>query len=232
MSEFPNKKISETFSFKCKEVSILLGDITTVVADAIVSSDDSHLTKSGGVSRAILKAGGDVILNEARQQASEAKLGTALVTSAGDLQAKYVIHAIVIDFDNWQWPDVEVVRNATASCLSQADRLGCETIALPAMGTGTGGLASETTARVMIDVIFNELERTNSLQKVMLVLNKADILFDFFKDCIEKNIEAKYKDKLDALETEKQELIQKIREKSPYNHLPFPIAVMRRIVDS
>ncbi len=131
-------RVVETFEFRGKTIEIQSGDITKVVADAIVSSDDNHLTMSGGVSLAILNAGGDIIWDESRKYIP-VRLGSAVSTPAGDLQAKHVLHAVVLDFDNSKWPDAKVVQNAVRNCLVEADHLGCKTIAMPAMGTGAGG---------------------------------------------------------------------------------------------
>ncbi len=77
---------------------VCYGDITELVADALVSSDDNYLTMSGGVSLSLLLAGGETIQREARKQIP-LKTGDVAVTSAGDLKAKFIFHAITIDYD-------------------------------------------------------------------------------------------------------------------------------------
>ena len=179
------KRSMKVISFGGKEIEILLGDITEMNVDAVVSSDDNHLTMGGGVSEAILKAGGNIIWEKSRKYIP-AKLGSAVVTSAGRLYAKYVIHTIVIDFDEGIWPDADTVQMATASCLNEADRLECKTIAMPALGTGAGELDVESVVYAMIDTIFEELENKHNLQKVTIVLYRQDILFDYLKASLEK----------------------------------------------
>ncbi len=223
--------VSETFHINGKEIAILFGDITQVAADAIVSSDDNHLTMSGGVSMAIHHAGGEIIWTESRRYVP-AQIGTAVVTPAGSLPAKYVIHAIVIDFDEMTWPDFGIVQSATKCCLVEADRLDCETIAIPALGTGLGGLTSQVAARAMIEAILAEVGRSKNLKRVTLVLGRPDTLFDFLKTTVEEKTRAEYAGKLETLKQEKEQLIAELREKSPYRNLPFPLAVARRLVDS
>lgn len=229
MYEYTNSVI-ERFEFSGRVIEIQLGDITEVTADVIVSSDDNHITMGGGVSLSILNAGGEEIWNESRKYVP-AQLGTAVVTPAGRLHAKYVFHAIVIDFDQGIWPNGNVVQSATTSCFTEAERLNCRTLALPALGTGAGGLVSETTAQAMISAILKALKQCVVLQKVIIVLNRRDTLFDFFKYALEKTIKEEYEEKLEALRRDKEKLLTELREKTPYQNLPFPIAVTRRIIE-
>lgn len=185
----------------------------------------------GGVSAAILRAGGKAIWNESRGYIP-VKVGSAVATSAGRLRAKYIIHAAVIDWDDRQWPDIEIVRNATTSCLAEADRLGCRVVAIPALGTGTGQLASESAATAMIDSIFSSIGEQTHIKRVIIVLNRQDILLDFIRFSIEERIRNEFESKLDTLRYEKDILIAELRAKSPYSSLPFPIAITRRLVDS
>jgi O-acetyl-ADP-ribose deacetylase (regulator of RNase III) len=221
----------EEFNFNGKSVSVIFGDITQVKADVIVSSDDNHISMGGGVSMAIHKAAGDDIWNESRKYVP-AQLGEALVTKAGNLSAKYIFHAIVIDFEQAMWPDVGILRTATVNCLQQAEKLQCETIALPAFGTGAGGLSSETAAITVINAILENLVKAHWIQRVFLVLNRRDTLFDFITNAIEARVRSEYQPKLDALRAEKEKLIIELQEKSPYRKLPYPIAVARHLADS
>jgi O-acetyl-ADP-ribose deacetylase (regulator of RNase III) len=168
-----------------KEIELLLGDITKMKVDAVVSSDDNYLSMGGGVSEAIRKAGGRLIRKETRKYIP-AELGAAITTSAGRLYAKYVIHAVVIDFDQNIWPDADIVQMATESCLNEADGLGCRTIAMPALGTGAGRLDVEEVVYAMIDEIFSQLENKQNLQKVFIVLYREDRLFDYLKASFER----------------------------------------------
>jgi O-acetyl-ADP-ribose deacetylase (regulator of RNase III) len=75
--------------------------------------------------------------------------GTAVATGAGRLAARFVIHGAVMGQD--LRTDVDLVRRTTRSCLQLADELGCRSLALPAFGTGVGGLSLDECARVMVD---------------------------------------------------------------------------------
>src|SRR5215510_1979210 len=111
------------------------GDITGVMADVLVSSDDSHLSMGGGVSASLLRAGGDMIAQEAHKHVPLG-LGDVAVTSAGKLHARYIFHVVTIDFKNLSYASAETLKLATSRCLELADTLGCRTIAFPALGTG------------------------------------------------------------------------------------------------
>ena len=203
----------ETFTFGEKTITIIFGDITKVAADALVSSDDNHLTMSGGVSMAIRDAGGETIWEESRKYI-HSEVGTAVVTSAGNLSAKYVLHALVIDYDTDEWPDVKIVQNAVKSCLEQADQFGCRSIAMPALATGAGGLSSKAAAQAVIYILLQYLPSI-SIQEVKIVLDQKDILFDFFRSLIAQTIKAKYEEKFFQLKHDKEELFQDSYEKHP-----------------
>ncbi|HJZ48770.1 MAG TPA: macro domain-containing protein [Roseiflexaceae bacterium] len=91
---------------------VCYGNITELVADALVSSDDNYLTMSGGVSLSLLLAGGETIQREARKQVP-LKAGDVAVTSAGYLKAKFIFHAVTIDYDKLIYPNEEIVCSAT-----------------------------------------------------------------------------------------------------------------------
>src|SRR5438128_468507 len=75
-------------------------------------------------------------------------IGTAVATGAGRLQARYVVHGAVMGQD--LRTNAELVEQTTLSCLAVADELGCESLALPAFGTGVGGFPLGECARIMV----------------------------------------------------------------------------------
>jgi len=124
------------------------GDIATVEADAIANAANNHLWMGSGVAGALLRAGGVEIEREAVAQ-GPIPVGTAVATGAGRLNARYVIHGAVMGQDLATDPDL--VRRTTRACLALADELGCESLALPAFGTGVGGFPLGECARIMVD---------------------------------------------------------------------------------
>ena len=131
-------------------LEVVESDITQLDVDAIANAANDHLWMGGGVAGAIKRAGGDEIEREAMRNAP-APVGTAVVTSAGRLRARHVVHGVVMGQDLHTTP--ELVARATRSCLEAADELGAESLALPAFGTGMGGLPLTDAARAIVGEI-------------------------------------------------------------------------------
>lgn len=129
-------------------IRIVKGDITSLPCDAIVNAANDHLWMGGGVAGAIKRRGGDEIEREAVRLGPVA-VGEALATGAGRLPCRYVIHAVTMGQD--LVTSERAIRAATRSALTLADRLGLESVALPALGTGVGGFALERAAAVMLE---------------------------------------------------------------------------------
>ena len=166
-------------------VRVSYGDITQIKADALVSSDDNFLSMSSGVSAAILRAGGESIKTEARQH-TDLNLGDVAITSAGNLSAKYIFHAITIDANHLIYASEESIQRATLKCLELADSLQIKTIALPALGTGVAKFPLEKAAKIMIETLSNYLKSKTQIERVTITLypregmepGKLDVFFE------------------------------------------------------
>jgi O-acetyl-ADP-ribose deacetylase (regulator of RNase III) len=148
---------------------VTYGDITQQIVDALVSSDDNFLSMGGGVSMAILKAGGEIIREEARKHVPM-DIGDVAVTSAGKLHAKYIFHAVTIDYTNLIFPSEKSIQAATLRCMQLADALRVLTITFPALGTGVGGFPFQPAAEVMTRTIADYLIGKTSIELVILTL--------------------------------------------------------------
>jgi O-acetyl-ADP-ribose deacetylase (regulator of RNase III) len=100
-----------------------------------------------GVAGAIKRAGGEEIEREAVAK-GPIEVGSAVATGAGRLAARHVIHGAVMGQD--LRTSAELIERTTRSCLELADELGCESVALPAFGTGVGGFPLDECARIMV----------------------------------------------------------------------------------
>ncbi len=145
------------------EIEIVKGDIAEIEADILVNAANNHLWMGAGVAGALKRAGGQQIEDEAVKK-GPIPVGDAVETTAGNLKAKYVIHAAVMGQD--LRTDEEKIRNATRNSLKLADTLGVKTIAFPALGTGVGGFSLERCAEVML----KEAETYPGTIKVIFVL--------------------------------------------------------------
>jgi O-acetyl-ADP-ribose deacetylase len=123
------------------------GDIAALEVDAIANAANDRLWMGAGVAGALKRAGGEEIEREAMAQ-GPIPVGTAVATTAGRLRAKYVIHGAVMGQD--LRTNLDLVRRTTRACLALADELGCTSLALPAFGTGVGGLSLPEVAAAMV----------------------------------------------------------------------------------
>jgi O-acetyl-ADP-ribose deacetylase (regulator of RNase III) len=129
------------------ELSVVDGDIAALDVDAIANAANNHLWMGAGVAGAIKRAGGQEIEDEAVAK-GPVPVGSAAATGAGRLKARFVIHGAVMGQD--LRTNAELVEQTTRSCLELADELGCESLALPAFGTGVGGFPLDECARIMV----------------------------------------------------------------------------------
>lgn len=149
------------------KVKIILGDITESETDAIVNPANGLLVMGGGVALAIATKGGSEIEAEARKSAP-VKPGMALITHAGKLKTRYVIHAVTMN-DKHQATEA-IVRKATYYALLIAEANKLKSVAFPAMGMGIGGLEPEITAQSMAEVLRKFSAESSILENVTLVL--------------------------------------------------------------
>jgi O-acetyl-ADP-ribose deacetylase (regulator of RNase III) len=146
-------------------IDIRKGDITKVKAAAIVNAANSGGSMGGGVALAIRRAGGREIEKEAVAQAP-IPVGMAVATTAGHLPYRYVVHAPTMRRPRQRIPP-ENVGLATRAAVETADGLGCESLAIPGMGTRTGKVNYTVAAREMFQAI--AAVKPGTLRHVVLI---------------------------------------------------------------
>ncbi len=129
------------------ELEVRQADVTKLEVDAIANAANTRLMHGGGVAGAISRAGGPVVQRESDERAPIG-LGEAVETSAGDMPARWVIHAATMELGGPT--SAEIIERATRSTLARADELGCRSLALVAFGTGVGGFPLDDAARIMV----------------------------------------------------------------------------------
>ena len=149
------------------QLELLEGDITELDVDAIVNPANEDLELGGGVAGAIRKKGGDSIQAECNRIGGTA-VGTAVLTGAGELGAKHVIHAVGPRMGDGD--EDRKLASAVRSSLAVADRHGLKTIALPAISTGTFGFRMDRCARVTLTEIHRYLQGGTKLDRVVVCL--------------------------------------------------------------
>ena len=176
---FPNDRV----------LRIVAGSIAEQNTEAIVSSDDGTLTMGGGVSRAIRKAAGQVVRDEAARYAP-VRPGRAVVTSAGDLPSRFVLHGVTMgDRDEeFMLPSRDLIYEIIKSCLYHAETLSIRSISFPLLGTGLGVFSKEE----CLDATFNYLARillrgVTPLTEARIVLYFGPGMKGFLDELIEKS---------------------------------------------
>ena len=160
---------SRSYKFGNSRLTIEFGDITAAGSDVIVSSDDYYITMGGGVSAAVLRAGGQEIMIDAAKKVP-AKLGDVVVTTAERLKAQYIFHEITLEQYADQTPASQIVRKCVARCFDLLDALGLDSVAFPAVGAGAAQFSYEDVAVEMADVIADRLVRSERSLQVTLFL--------------------------------------------------------------
>jgi len=152
------------YTVRNTQIDIVMGDIAEADTEAIVNAANNQLYMGSGVAGALKRKGGSSIEEEAVKK-GPIPIGSAAVTSAGNLKAKYVVHAAVMGID--LITDAMKIRNATLSALNATEQIGAKSIAFPALGTGVGGFPLNEAARIMYKAIKEYLESHESPIKVI-----------------------------------------------------------------
>ena len=153
-------------------IEVRRGDITKIEADAIVNAANSSLMGGGGVDGAIHRAGGLQIVEECRKIVAKrggCKTGEAVITTAGKLPAKYVIHTVGPVWSGGNNKEREKLANCYTASLQLAVENGCTTIAFPNISTGVYGFPKEEAAKVAVKAITDFLSKNSTIEKVILI---------------------------------------------------------------
>jgi len=164
-------KINETF------LELTQGDITDQTTDAIVNAANSALQLGGGVAGAIRRKGGPKIQEECNKIRGT-HVGGAVITTGGNLAAKYVIHAVGPRHGE-EHEDAKL-KDATLNSLILADQKNLKSIAFPAISTGIFGFPKDRCATIMLSTTIAYLEGPTKLEKVVYCLYDQKT-FEIFK---------------------------------------------------
>ncbi|WP_313263396.1 O-acetyl-ADP-ribose deacetylase [Sphingobacterium sp.] len=154
------------------KITVIKGDITKVEADAIVNAANTSLLGGGGVDGAIHRAGGPEILEACRNLVAKqggCKVGEAVITTAGKLAAKYVIHTVGPVWNGGKNHELEKLESCYHNALTLAAENGCHTIAFPNISTGIYRFPKELAAQVSIRIIKQFLFANTAIAQVKIV---------------------------------------------------------------
>ncbi|MEM0111511.1 MAG: O-acetyl-ADP-ribose deacetylase [Candidatus Parvarchaeota archaeon] len=156
-------------------IRLIQGDITEMETDAIVNAANPSLMGGGGVDGAIHRKGGPKILEECKRiRATEypdgLPTGKAVITTGGNLKAKYVIHTVGPVWRGGKSGEAELLAEAYRNSLKLAVSKGIKTIAFPSISTGAYGYPIDEASRIALSTVKDFLEKENGLEEVVFVL--------------------------------------------------------------
>lgn len=160
------------------DIELILGDITKIKGvDCIVNAANTSLLGGGGVDGAIHRNGGRAILDDClkiRAKQGGCKVGEAVITTAGNLFAKYVIHVVGPKWVNGLMRENEFLQEAYINSLILAEENKIESIAFPNISTGTYGFPKVNAAKIAIEAISNYKKRNLSIRKIFFVCHDLE----------------------------------------------------------
>jgi O-acetyl-ADP-ribose deacetylase (regulator of RNase III) len=170
-----SKMTKQTFQLGKATVRLFKGDITEEDSDAIVNAANSSLMGGGGVDGAIHRKGGPTILEEcekirATMWPQGLPVGRAVITSAGKLKAKYVIHTVGPVWRDGQHGESELLAETYQNSLTVAVSNGLKSVAFPSISTGAYRYPIEDASRIALKTIKEFLEKEDTLARVDFVL--------------------------------------------------------------
>ena len=154
------------------KIELLKGDITGIKADAIVNAANSSLMGGGGVDGAIHRAGGPAILEECRKiiaRQGSCKTGEAVITTAGNLPSKFVIHTVGPVWNDGKKNEANLLGACYENSLKLAIVHNLSSIAFPNISTGIYGYPKEEAAEIAIKTVTKFLDQTDLITKVYFV---------------------------------------------------------------
>jgi O-acetyl-ADP-ribose deacetylase len=153
-------------------IELIQGDITRMEVDAIVNAANTSLLGGGGVDGAIHRAGGNAILEECkkiRNRQGGCKVGEAVITTAGKLPAKFVIHTVGPVWNGGESHEESLLASAYTNSLKLASEQQVRTIAFPNISTGIYRFPKDSAAQIAIQSVTQFLATTNVIEKVIFV---------------------------------------------------------------
>ena len=155
-----------------KTIKIIKGDITQIATDAIVNAANTSLLGGGGVDGAIHRKGGAAILADCqkiRAKQGGCAVGEAVMTTAGNLRAKYVIHTVGPTWGDGQHDEALLLENAYLNSFRLAESLELKSIAFPNISTGIYHFPKQLAAQIAFTSIADELRNGRSVKEGVFV---------------------------------------------------------------
>jgi len=158
-------------------IALRRADITTLEVDAIVNAANQSLAGGGGVDGAIHRAGGPDIMRELNERYDGCPTGSAVVTGAGRMRARHVIHAVGPRWRDGLHGEPDLLRSAYRTAFALAARHDCATVVAPSISTGIYGFPVDHAAPIAVDEARAALEAAGTpLREITFALfSDADL---------------------------------------------------------
>jgi len=169
------------------KIEAIKGDITKIPVDAIVNAANSSLMGGGGVDGAIHLAGGVAILNECKKIVGlrgGCKTGEAVITTAGNLPAKFVIHTVGPVWKGGENHEAQKLEDCYQNSLQLAKDNNCRTVSFPGISTGIYGFPKNEAARIAVNTVYEFMSCQDKIDKVIFVCF-GDEYFTFIRRYME-----------------------------------------------
>lgn len=153
-------------------IEVIKGDITKIAVDAIVNAANKSLMGGGGVDGAIHRVGGGAILEDCRKIVARqggCKIGEAVITTAGNLPATFVIHTVGPIWNGGKNKEHEKLANCYRNSLKLAVANNCKSISFPAISTGVYRFPKDEAAKIAVSTVKNFIMETSGLEKIVFV---------------------------------------------------------------
>lgn len=167
-----------------RTLELIQGDVTAQHVDAIVNAANSRLAGGGGVDGAIHRKGGPTIMEETRQRYPDGcPTGSAVISGAGDLPARLVIHAVGPFYRDGLHGEAELLASAYRRSLELAAEHGCASVAFPSLSTGAYRFPVAEASRVALSTVIEFVKDHEQPELVRFVLFSDDV-FEAFAEAL------------------------------------------------
>jgi O-acetyl-ADP-ribose deacetylase (regulator of RNase III) len=164
------------------KIRVEQGDLTAEKVDAIVNAANTNLSLTNAIAGAIHLKGGATIQEECDNHGS-AELGQAVLTGAGNLPAKHVIHAVANYIG--ESPTPESIRSAIGNAMQVAEDNNIKSISIPSIGSEIGVLPANEVAEVMVGEVSGFLNKSDNIESVKFILLDSRT-HDAFSEAVSK----------------------------------------------
>ncbi len=160
------------------KLSLIQGDITLQETEAIVNAANTSLLGGGGVDGAIHRAGGPKILEECkaiRAKQGGCPTGEAVITSGGNMKAKYVIHTVGPVWSGGNRNEEQLLRNAYYNSLNLAGEKGIKSVSFPSISTGVYRFPIDKASRIALNTVKEFLQKHNFAEVRFVLFSERDL---------------------------------------------------------